>query len=367
MKRILLLGLFILVFTACKTDKDKENTDEVSVIKEETRSLSHITITPIIENDSLSIRGLEIIDDTTLGYAANKGFGIVSIKNNTIQFNNIYEAYLKANPTEAPAPFRSLAMVNDKIFGLSIGSPALLIESNIHTITPIVRYTEVHEKVFYDAMAFWNDKEGIAMGDPTDDCLSIIVTRDGGLTWNKIPCESLPKAFEGEAAFAASDTNIAIVGDHTWIISGGAKSRVFYSPDKGNTWEVFETPLIQGEGSQGGYSMDFFDKKNGFIIGGDYTKAEATNGNKAVTSDGGKTWTLIADGAEPDYRSCVQYLPNGKGNELVAVGFRGISYSNNYGKQWKKLSDESFFTIRFLNDSVAFAAGRGRISKLIFR
>lgn len=364
MKRILLLGLCILVFIACKTDKDKGN---APVVNDEPRALSHITITPIIENDSLSIRGLEIIDDATLGYAANRGFGIVTISNDTTQMNNIYEMYLKENPTENRSSFRSLAVVNDKIFGLSIGNPALLIESNIATIKPIVRYTETHEKVFYDAMAFWNANEGIAMGDPTDDCLSVIITRDGGLTWNKVPCELLPKAFEGEAAFAASDTNIAIVGDHTWIISGGAKSRVFYSPDKGNTWEVFETPLLQGEGSQGGYSIDFFDEENGFIIGGDYTKAEANNGNKAVTNDGGKTWELIAEGTEPDYRSCVQYIPNGKGNELVAVGFRGISYSNDSGKQWNKLSDESFFTIRFLNDSVAFAAGRGRISKLIFR
>jgi photosystem II stability/assembly factor-like uncharacterized protein len=34
-------------------------------------------------------------------------------------------------------------------------------------------------------MKFWNNKEGIAMGDPIADFLSIIVTRDGGNTWNK--------------------------------------------------------------------------------------------------------------------------------------------------------------------------------------
>ena len=44
------------------------------------------------------------------------------------------------------------------------------------------------------------------MGDPTADCISIIITRDGGQTWNKIPCSQLPKSKEGEAAFAASNT-----------------------------------------------------------------------------------------------------------------------------------------------------------------
>jgi hypothetical protein len=27
-----------------------------------------------------------------------------------------------------------------------------------------------HEKVFFDSMQFWNNKEGIAMGDPIADC-----------------------------------------------------------------------------------------------------------------------------------------------------------------------------------------------------
>jgi hypothetical protein len=28
-------------------------------------------------------------------------------------------------------------------------------------------------------MQFWNNKEGIAMGDPIADCLNVIITRDG--------------------------------------------------------------------------------------------------------------------------------------------------------------------------------------------
>ena len=368
MKRILLFTVFLFICFACKIDKNKVVVEEKIVNEAPQRLFTEVSIEPIIVNDSLSIRGLEILNDSVLGYASNKGFGVVTITNDTITIGNSYAAYLKLNPTETTSSFRSLAINNDKIFGLSIGNPALLIEDVIHEVSnPKVRYTESHEKVFYDAMMFWNAKEGIAMGDPTDNCLSVIITRDGGKTWNKVPCEKLPEVVTGEAAFAASDTNIAVVDNHTWILSGGVKSRVFYSPDKGNSWEVYDTPLLQGEGSQGGYSIAFFDALNGFIIGGDYTKAEANNGNKAVTKDGGKTWRLVAEGAEPDYRSCVQYIPNNKGNELVAVGFRGISYSNDYGENWDKLSDASFFTIRFLNDSTAFAAGRGGIAKLLFK
>jgi photosystem II stability/assembly factor-like uncharacterized protein len=216
-------------------------------------------------------------------------------------------------------------------------------------------------------MDFWNDQEGIAIGDPTDDCMSIIITRDGGETWTKLSCDDLPKAKEGEAAFAASDTNISIVGDHTWVATGGKTSRILYSPDKGKTWDVFETPIVQGKETTGMYSIDFYDENNGFAIGGDYTKPNDTLNNKIKTTDGGKTWQVVANGKGPGYRSCVQYIPNSNAKELVAIGFKGIDYSNDSGETWKHLSDEGFYTIRFLNDSVAYAAGKGRVSKLTFR
>jgi len=172
---------------------------------------------------------------------------------------------------------------------------------------------------------------------------------------------------EGEAAFAASDTNIAIVGDETWVATGGRSSRVLYSSDKGMTWDVFETPIIQGLETTGMYSIDFYDALNGFAIGGDYTKPKSQHSNKIRTKDGGKTWEVVAQDQNPGYRSCVQYVPNSNAMGLVAVGFEGIDYSQDGGASWKHLSDEGFYTLRFLNDSVAFAAGKGKLSKLTFK
>ena len=113
--------------------------------------------------------------------------------------------------------------------------------------------------------------------------------------------------------------------------------------------------------------MDFFNENIGFAIGGDYTQPKSNKANKVKTIDGGKTWQLVADGHEPGYKSCVQFVPNSNGEALVAAGFTGISYSSDGGKSWKELSEEPFFTLRFLNDSTAFAAGNKRIAKLLFR
>ena len=89
--------------------------------------------------------------------------------------------------------------------------------------------------------------------------------------------------------------------------------------------------------------------------------------NKAKTVDGGKTWQLVADGQTPNYRSCVQYIPNRNGQELIAVGFKGIDYSNDGGDTWKTISDEGFFTVRFIDENTAYAAGSGRISKITLK
>lgn len=151
------------------------------------------------------------------------------------------------------------------------------------------------------------------------------------------------------------------------MISGGTKSRVYFSEDKGKTWEIYETPLVQGKPTTGGYSIDFYDENKGFIIGGDYTQPEENQKNKAISTDGGKTWSLVSRGNPPGYKSCVQFAPNQEGKKLIAVGPSGISASIDEGKTWKKISDEGFYTLRFLDDSTAYAAGKNKISKIAFK
>ena len=341
MKYVPTIGMFILFFTGCKP-----------ATKTAINPFSKVIIESVIEDSLLNIRALEI-DELTLKAVSSIG-NIYSYdsKTNQISLDRVSEDTLN---------FRSSAIVEGTHFTLTIGSPAYLFKDKK------LVYNEIHPAVFYDALHFWNSKEGIAIGDPIDGCMSIVVTRDGGDTWQKTPCESLPPALEGEAAFAASDTNIAIVGDETWIATGGRSSRVLYSSNKGHSWDVFESPIVQGLETTGMYSIDFYDTLNGFAIGGDYTKPNNQHSNKIRTNDGGRTWEVVAQDQNPGYRSCVQYVPNSNAMGLVAVGFEGVDYSSDGGSTWKHLSDEGFYTLRFLNDSVAFAAGKGRLSKLMFK
>lgn len=347
MKRISLLIPVFLLMISCKEEYLPRNIDSIEIEE--------------FKIEGTSIRAIIAIDEHKVAYAGSNGmFGLKTDQGITLNAQNIqYKDSIIPN-------FRSLAFNGTNFFALSIENPALLYKISEGEYSLV--YKEEHEKVFYDSMHFFEDNShGIAVGDPTEDCASIIVTADAGKTWKKIACENLPKFEEGEAFFAASNTNIKTIGNTVWIASGGTKARVLKSDDFGQTWQIFETPIIQGNGPQGIYAMDFVDATNGIIIGGDYSKPLENTANKAITKDGGKTWTLVANNQIPNYKSAVQYVPNTQGKEVFAVGKTGVSFSNDGGNSWKDISKESYYAIQFVDKNTAWLSGNEKIGKFILK
>ena len=323
------------------------------------KSFSKIKVDTLF-SDKISIRAI-LIDKNKVYYAADKNrFGNVDLVSKNKFERKITNDTLKLE-------FRSIAQTATDVFILSVGNPAILYKFSKTNNSKTIVYQENNPKVFYDAMQFFNDNDGIAIGDPTENCLSIITTNDGGNSWQKMSCENAPKLFDGEAAFAASNSNIVIKNNKIWIVSGGKKSRVFYSDNKGKTFKTTETPIVQGETMTGIFTADFFDEKNGIIAGGNYEKLNQNFGNKAITKNGGKTWKLISENQGFGYASCIQYIPNSDAKKLVCVGATGIFYSNDTAKTWTKLSDnKDLFTIIFINKNTAIAAGKNCMLRLNF-
>ncbi len=348
MKKGFVLLLFFILLFSCK-----------AIQVSEPKFFTNVKIDTLLR-EKISIRSITVSSDK-VWYAADKNrVGFVGLID-----SNKFERTI--NKDSLRLEFRSIAKTTNSIFILNVGNPAFLYKFSKNLIEKSIVYQEHNEKVFYDSLQFWNDKEGIAIGDPIENCLSLLITRDEGLTWTKIQCDKLPKVVEGEAAFAASNTNIVIKGNSTWIVSGGKKSRVFYSPNKGNSWSVYDTPIIQGEAMTGAFTADFYDDKIGFIAGGNYEKQSQNFQNKALTIDGGKTWKLVGENVGFGYASCVQFVPNSSGEQIVSVGTSGLFYSKDKGTTWKQLSsDNSLFTIRFIDNKTAIAAGKDKIIRIIF-
>ncbi|MEP2937271.1 MAG: oxidoreductase [Gilvibacter sp.] len=312
--------------------------------------------------DSVSIRAITAVNDSTVWFAGSGGkVGVIEGKTPKLATIRYQENALS---------FRAIAKTEEAVFVLSIANPGVLYKIGVNgsEATYIEEvYVEEGEKVFYDAMKFWNDQEGLAIGDPIDGCFSLLITRDGGDSWSKTPCDDLPAVEEGEAFFAASNTNIAVIGNEAWVVSGGKKARVFKTSDKGKTWSATDTPIIEGAAMTGIYTVAFRDAKNGIVFGGNWDDKTSNKGNKAITTDGGKSWKLLSDGSGPGYKSCVVYVPNSGGEGLVAVGSTGISHSPDGGLTWATLSSEGYYAIEFVNDSIAFASGLNKIDKLRFK
>jgi len=268
----------------------------------------------------------------------------------------------------------------------------------------MLQFTNKNPKGFFDSMAFWDPKHGVVLGDPIPDengklKFELLQTEDGE-TWKQIPPSQLPDALEGEGAFAASNSCIAILrspslvasarppsvipsihspsvilsgavdreqrdplrsrripgsssslaasrgilssdlavelpkasvrdaswkigalaprqpgekegasapaDSNLWFATGGKAARVFHSPDRGKTWQVFDTPILHGPESAGIFSIVFRDPLHGVIAGGDYKRPRDDGPNLAFTADGGKTWTL-SDIKPQAYFSAVTY------------------------------------------------------------
>lgn len=211
--------------------------------------------------------------------------------------------------------FRGIAAFSDQEAFLMSSGPGEL--SRIYHTADAGRhwqlqFTNKNPKGFFDSIAFWDRTHGVVLGDPIPDQAGNLkfelLTTEDGETWKQISPAQLPPAVDGEGAFAASNSCLAIlrsssggssgianegIGDsNIWFATGGKVARVFHSPDRGLTWQVFDTPVVHGADSQGIFSISFRDAQHGVIAGGDYKHPEEDGPNLAFTDDGGKTWSV---------------------------------------------------------------------------
>lgn len=165
-----------------------------------------------------------------------------------------------------------------------------------------LQFTNTDPKGFFDSMVFWDSKHGVVLGDPIPDesgrlKFEILLT-DDGQNWHAVSSTQMPEAREGEGAFAASNSCVAIIpsgsDDNIWFGTGGKSARVFHSTDRGKSWQVFDTPMMHGPDSAGIFSIAFRDALHGVVAGGDYKHPKEDGPNLAFTDDGGKTWKLPA-------------------------------------------------------------------------
>lgn len=250
---------------------------------------------------------------------------------------------------------------------LSAGEPGKVFRTIDGGRTWTETYSNATPGVFFDAMAFWNERDGIAFSDPIDGRLLIITTRDGGQSWQAVPRFGVPASPQGEAGFAASGTCLVVQPcGRVWIGLGGPAARVFRSTNGGRSWRATPTLIAHGSASRGVFSIAFRDALHGVAVGGDYQGPDSDTAIAATTSDGGETWQGVTVDGPTGYRSAVAYLPNAPTPTLIAVGTNGSDISIDDGRTWKRFGRIGYNSVSISPDGTAvWAAGAdGRVAIL---
>ena len=222
-----------------------------------------------------------------------------------------------------------------------------------------LRYQAPDTSVFLDAIAFFDDRHGLALGDPMGGRFFLLETEDGGETWREAPASARPESIAGEAAFAASGTSLVTNGRRrVWIGSGGTTARIFLSIDAGQRWTAHPVPLRSGASSQGIFSVAFVDAERGIIVGGDYQQPDSARASAALTMNGGRTWRLAVTPPR-GFRSGVTALRRSRGVIAVAVGTSGTDVSYDGGRTWSPLDSTGFNAVQFTPTGIAIAVGGG--------
>ena len=214
---------------------------------------------------------------------------------------------------------------------------------------------------FYDCMAFYpGGRKGLAVSDPVDGKLRILSTSDRGQTWTVLPSAGMPVSDE-EFGFAASGDCLVTAGKAAFLITGGKRSRVLRSDDRGLTWAAVQSGIPAG-GAAGGFAGAFASPRRGIAVGGDFAQNPVNENNVAYTRDG-RTWTggitLTHVGED------VTYVRGWK--VAVATGdYRGsvgTSLTRDGGATWTRVSDLGYHVIDCVA-KVCWAAGTlGRVGR----
>ena len=306
--------------------------------------------------DNISIRAIQIWDGKVWYAGTDSKFGYVSLKDTADQ--------KQVSLSEKKLQFRTLAQDEQAFYAINIESPAYFFRIDKRTLKAEIVNGDDSKNAFYDALYF-HKHTFYTFSDPEADLeLKFAEFKmDNGTFYAKYYSDYLLNS--GEAAFAASNTNIAAAKNYVWLATGGMSSRIFRLNTKNKDIEIFSTPFIQGTSSQGIYSIDFYSKKFGIAVGGDYTKQAENFNNIATTNDGGKTWQIQASGMNAGYKTCVKFRPGSKGKEIIAVGDQYIEFSGDYGQTWTIISEEKgLYVCEWIDRDTVILAGKNRIVQM---
>lgn len=317
-------------------------------------------IKKLTNEKNTSMRGLSVVNDKIAWVSGSGGYIGKTTDGGTKWEWQRPKGYEKLDFRDIEAFDENNAVV------VNAGAPAYILLTTDGGSSWQEVYKNLDSAIFLDGMDFWDRQNGIIFGDPIKNKMQLLKTTNGGLSWVDISSQLTETMRPGEAGFAASGTTIrTLPGGHTWIATGGATSNIYYSKNYAKTWKKFPLDIIQGESSTGPFSMAFYNKKKGVVVGGNYLKDKENTNNVLLTNNSGRSWQK-PEVPVAGYRSGVTYINQ---QVIIATGSSGTDVSTDAGKTWKNLSTDNYNAIqKAKNGSLILLTGnRGQISQIVMK
>jgi len=308
-------------------------------------------------DNKTSIRGMSVPDDNTIWVSGSNGKVGRSVDGGNNWQWMVVKDYEKRDFRDIEAFDANTAII------MGVDAPAIILKTKDGGQHWYKVFEDSTKGMFLDAMDF-NGKNGLLIGDPINDNIFMASTDNGGESWKKWHdvLDVLTVREKGEAFFASSGTNIKYSKNGLFFVSGGTASNIY-------NWEdisIAPIPIIKGKNSTGANSIDVFETKNkGVIVGGDFTKDSIAQKNCALFTYMKEKFTFtIPENPPHGYRSCVIYISE---NKLITCGTSGVDISNDGGKNWQLISNESFHVVQKAKkgNAVYLAGTKGRVARYI--
>lgn len=215
---------------------------------------------------------------------------------------------------------------------------------------------------FYDCLDMFDDgRHGLAVSDPVEGHVRVIVTADGGRSWQVAPSTGMPPAVEGEFPFATGCLRTS-GNAQAWFGTGGSAARIFHTTNRGITWTTTPSTIAPDPENGGGvFGLSVRSHDHLLAVGGTFADFDLGTDASAYSPDG-RIWR--AGGDTGGLRFNVSWVP-GLRDTAIAGGFNGTDLTRDGGRTWTTFSSLPYGSVDCASDGVCWGTGEdGTVGRL---